>query len=191
MDKNKLKRKFIRGNKRAFDTIYMDFSSAMYSICLRYTKNTDEAADILQDAFLKIYEKRKTFNPEFELSSWIKRIVINTAVDHYNKNKKMILIEDDHYFETEIEDEDEHIEIENIENLKIKLLETLQELPEGYRTVFNLYVFDNLTHQEISEYLKISISTSKSQLSRARKSLKNLLENKNIILKTPINAERA
>lgn len=188
LDNEKLKLKFIRGNKRAFDTIYTDYSSAMYSICLRYTKNTDEAADILQDSFLKIYEKRNAFNPDYELGSWIKRIVINTAIDHYNKNKKMILIEDDTYFETEFETD---IELDSTENIKEKLLLTLQLLPEGYRTVFNLYVLDNLNHQEIADYLNISINTSKSQLSRARKMLKTILEEKNIIIKHFTNAERA
>ena len=188
MDNEKLKRKFIRGNKGAFDTIYKDYSNAMYSICLRYTRNTDEAADILQDAFIKIYDKRKSFNPEYELGSWIKRIVINTAIDHYNKNKKMVLVEDDTYFETEVEIE---VELESTEDIKENLLKTLKLLPKGYRAVFNLYVLDNLTHQEISDYLNISINTSKSQLSRARKMLKTLLEEKNIITKTYTNAERA
>lgn len=188
MDKEKLKRKFIRGNKKAFDTIYKDYSSAMYSICLRYTKNTDEAADILQDAFIKVYEKRKTFNPEFQLATWIKRIVINTAIDHYNKNKKVVLIEDNNYFEAKTEDS---IEVDSSVDLKNKLLDTLKLLPDGYRTIFNLYVLDNLTHQEISEYLNISINTSKSQLSRARKILKTLLEEQNITNKTATNAERA
>jgi len=166
----------------------MVFSSAMYSICLRYTKNTDEAADILQDAFIKIYEKRKSFNPKFELASWIKRIVINTAIDHYKKNKKMILIEDNNYFEAET---NHTIEIDSTEDIKLKLLSTLQLLPEGYRTVFNLYVLDNLTHQEISEFLNISVNTSKSQLSRARKMLKILLEKNNITKHSMTHAERA
>jgi RNA polymerase sigma-70 factor (ECF subfamily) len=185
LDNEKLKRKFIRGNKKAFDTIYNGFSNAMYSICLRYTKNTDEAADILQDAFIKIYENRKKFKPEFELASWIKRIVINTAIDHYNKNKKLILIEDDSYFEIESEDD---INTESIEDIKTNLIKVLQNLPEGYRTIFNLYVIDNLTHQEISQFLNISINTSKSQLSRARKMLKIQLKENNTINKTATSA---
>jgi RNA polymerase sigma factor (sigma-70 family) len=185
LDNEKLKRKFIRGNKRAFDIIYNGFSSAMYSICLRYTKNTDEAADILQDAFIKIYENRKSFNPEFELASWIKRIVINTAIDHFNKNKKITLIEDDTYFEVE---PDTEVNTDSLENIKTNLINALQHLPDGYRTVFNLYVMDNLTHQEISDYLNISINTSKSQLSRARKMLKIQLQERNIIKETITNA---
>jgi RNA polymerase sigma-70 factor (ECF subfamily) len=156
----------------------------MFSICLRYTKNKDEAADILQDAFLKIFENRKKFDPKYELASWIKRIVINTAIDHYNKNKKTILIEDDSYFEQE--EEPFIIEQDDTSNLKNKLIAALQTMPEGYRTVFNLYVLENLTHQEISTHLNITVSTSKSQLSRARKLLKEILETKNIIK----NAER-
>ena len=184
MDNDKLKRKFIRGNKKAFDTIYSAFSDAMFTICLRYTKNKDEAGDILHDAFLKIYENRKKFDPKYELASWIKRIVINTAIDHYNKNKKTILIEDESYFEEE--DESFSIDTSTSSNLKTTLLQCLQTMPEGYRTIFNLYVLENLTHQEISTYLNISVSTSKSQLSRARKILKEILETKNIIR----NAER-
>lgn len=188
MDKEKLKRKFIRGNKRAFDKIYNDYSSAMYSICLRYTKNTDEACDMLQDAFIKIYEKRKYFNPDYELGSWIKKVVINTAIDHFNKNKKMVFVEDDTYFD---EEESFEIKTDQTDNIKTNLMSALQNLPEGYRAVFNLYVLDNLTHQEIADYLNISISTSKSQLSRARKMLKKILEDKNMILKPICNAERA
>jgi len=188
LDNQKLKKKFIKGNKRAFDTIYSDYSSAMYSVCLRYTKNTDEAADILQNAFIKIYENRKSFNPQFELGSWIKRIVINTAINHYNKNKKMVLVQDESYFETEVEST---VEVESSNDLKNTLMNTINLLPDGYRTIFNLYVFENLTHQEIATHLNISVNTSKSQLSRARKMLKTTLENQNIIKQTKSNAERA
>jgi len=188
LDNQNLKKKFIKGNKRAFDTIYSDYSNAMYSVCLRYTKNTDEAADMLQNAFIKIYENRKSFNTEFELGSWIKRLVINTAIDHYNKNKKMILVQDESYFETEVETT---IEVEASNQLKVQLLTTISLLPDGYRTIFNLYVFENLTHQEIATHLNISVNTSKSQLSRARKMLKITLEKQNIIKQKKSNEERA
>ena len=188
MDNEKLKQKFIKGNKKAFDIIYKDYSKAMYSVCLRYTKNTDEAADILQNSFIKIFENRKSFNPEYELGSWIKRIVINTAINHYNKNKKMVLVEEESYFETE---DNNTIEVTQTDDLKNKLLETIRLLPEGYRTIFNLYVFDNLTHLEIASYLNISVNTSKSQLSRARKMLQKSLLTQNLIKQNKTNAERA
>ncbi len=185
MDIDKLKRKFIRGNKRAFDIIYRDYSAAMYTICLRYTRNTDKAADILQDAFIKIYQKRELFNPEYDLGGWIKRIVINEAINHYRVEKKFEFIEDDTYFETG--DENELFIEENEINLKEILNEILEDLPDGYRTVFTMYVFDNLKHQEIADYLNISINTSKTQLSKARRLIKLKLEEKNITRSTVLN----
>ncbi len=176
LDKEKLKKKFIRGNKKAFDIIYSDYSQAMYSICLRYTKNQDEAADIMQDAFIKVYEKRKLFNPEYEIGAWIKRIVINEAINHYRVNKKFDFIEDDNYFEME----DEVIEVVNEENIKNVLNQVLTELPDGYKAVFNMFVLDNLSHKEIADYLGISVNTSKTQLLKARKMIRTKLEERNI-----------
>lgn len=185
MDKNKLKKKFIQGNKKAFDIIYRDYSAAMYSICLRYTKNTDEAADILQDAFIKVYQKRELFNPEYELGGWIKRIVINEAINHYRSRKKIEFVEEDSYFDS-IESEDIYIE-ETGPDLKKVLTGILEELPDGYRTVFYMYVFDNLKHQEIADYLGVSVNTSKTQLSKARRMIRAKLEQKNITRSTVIN----
>ncbi|WP_027419350.1 RNA polymerase sigma factor [Crocinitomix catalasitica] len=178
MNEAKLKRKFIQGNKKAFDVIYNDYSKAMYMICLRYTKNTDAAADILQEAFIKIYNKREQFNPEFPLASWIKRIVINEAINYFRSNKRYELVEDNTFFD----DDNYEIEINEDEtgNLQNVLKAIIDELPDGYRMVFNLYVYDNLKHQEIAEYLDISVNTSKSQLSKARKYLQKKLEEKNI-----------
>lgn len=176
MDKERLKRKFIKGNKKAFDTIYAQYADAMYNVCLRYTKNVDEAADILQDAFIRIYEKRQLFNPEYELGSWIKRIVINEAINHYRVNKKFDLVEEDTFFE----ETEEPFELNEDSNVQQILLEVIQELPAGYQAVFNMYVIDNLTHQEIADHLGVSINTSKTQLLKARKMLRAKLEERNI-----------
>lgn len=178
MNEAKLKRKFIQGNKKAFDVIYNDYSKAMYIVCLRYTKNTDAAADILQDAFIKIYNKREQFNPEFPLASWIKRIVINEAINYFRANKRYEMVEDETFFE----EENYEIEINENENheLQNQLKAMIDELPDGYRMVFNLYVYDSLKHQEIANYLDISVNTSKSQLSKARKYLQKKLEEQNI-----------
>lgn len=184
MSLDKLKKKFIRGNKKAFDTIYKDYSAAMFTICLRYTKNHDKAADILQEAFIKIYQKRELFNPEYDLGGWIKRIVINEAINHYRSEKKFEFVEDDSYFEAE---EDEFIIEEEGIDLKKVLQEILNDLPDGYRTVFTMYVFDNLKHQEIADYLNVSINTSKTQLSKARRLIKLKLEEKNITRSTVLN----
>ncbi|MDA7803089.1 sigma-70 family RNA polymerase sigma factor [Crocinitomix sp.] len=185
MDQDKLKKQFINGNKKAFDIIYRDYSGAMYTICLRYTKNTDKAADILQEAFIKVYKKRDLFNPIYDLGGWIKRIVINEAINQYRVEKRFEFIEDETYFETE-DDEALYIDNNGID-IKKTLNEILEELPDGYRTVFSMYVFDNLKHQEIADYLEISINTSKTQLSKARKMICKKLEAKNITRNTVLN----
>ncbi len=151
----------------------------MYAVCLRYTKNTDEAADILQDAFIKIYEKCHSFNPEYELGGWIKKIVINTAINHIRQNKKFELTDSfDVGFESEQNEEVEYYETKNLQEI---LIEVLKEIPVGYQTVFNLYVFENLSHKEIAEYMGISESTSKSQLFKARKTISKILIERKII----------
>lgn len=156
--------------------MYAQYCDAMYTICLRYTKNEDEAADILQDAFIKIYEKRELYDPKYAIGGWIKRIVINEAINHYRQNKRFDLVEDDGYFE----EEQAEFELEERSDLKEVLQKVLNELPDGYRTVFSLYVFENLTHNEIAEYLGVSPNTSKTQLSKARKMIKSKLEEKHI-----------
>ena len=179
MDKQRLKKKFCEGNRRAFRIVYDSYADAMYAICLRYTKNTDEAADILQNAFIKIHEKCSSFNPEYELGGWIKKIVINTAINHLRQNKRFELTDNfDVGFET---GEETEIEFYETTNLHDQLLDILKEIPVGYQTVFNLYVFENLSHKEIADYLSISESTSKSQLFKARKFISKILTDRNII----------
>ncbi len=185
MKEDKLKKKFIQGNKRAFDLIYRDYSAAMYTICLRYTSNEDKAADVLQDAFIKIYQKRESYNPTYNLGGWIRRIVVNEAINLYRSEKKFEFIEDDSFFEAE--DDTELILEDSDQNIKQLLADILEELPDGYRTVFTMYVLDNLKHQEIADYLSISVNTSKTQLMKARKFIKQKLEEKNITRNTVVN----
>ncbi|OIQ36057.1 MAG: hypothetical protein BM555_03520 [Crocinitomix sp. MedPE-SWsnd] len=172
MDQERLIKKFRKGNKSAFDTIYAKYCDAMYNICMRYTKNEDEAADILQDAFIKIYEKRELFDPQYSIGAWIKRIVMNEAINHYRVNKRFEFIEDESYFE----EEEEAIEVVEETNLGEKLKGVIDSLPPGYQVVFKMYVIENLTHKEIAQYLNVSENTSKTQLSKARKMLKSKLE---------------
>lgn len=186
MKEDKLKKKFIQGNKRAFNLIYRDYSAAMYTICLRYTSNEDKAADVLQDAFIKIYQKRESYNPTCNLGGWIRRIVVNEAINLYRSEKKFEFIEDDSFFEAE--DDTELILEDSDQNIKQLLADILEELPDGYRTVFTMYVLDNLKHQEIADYLSISVNTSKTQLMKARKFIKQKLEEKNITRNTVVNA---
>ena len=177
-----LKKKFVAGSRKAFTTVYDRYCDAMYNLCLRYTKNTDEAADMLQDAFIKIHEKCSSFNPEYELGGWIKRIVINTAINHIRKNSKVDLVEDFNAYENS-ESELENFEITETSNLKTELVSILESLPTGYKTVFKLFVFENLTHKEIASYLSVSENTSKSQLFKAKQMISKILIEKNLIKK--------
>lgn len=177
-----LKKKFVAGSRKAFTEVYDRYCDAMYNVCLRYTKNTDEAADMLQDAFIKIHQKCDSFNLEYELGGWIKRIVINTAINHIRKNNKVDLVEDFKMYDSS-DSELEDFEIVETPDLKAELLTILDSLPTGYKTVFNLFVFENLTHKEIANFLKVSENTSKSQLFKAKQMISKLLVEKNLIRK--------
>lgn len=163
---------FIDGDKKAFDWVYANYSPAMFGICLRYTNCKDDAQEVLQEAFIKVFENRKKMDPSKELGPWIKTIVIHSAINFLKKQKRMVLMEDDAFFDSTIEDEDLPAS-----DLKSKLLIVLNRLPDGYRTVFNLFVLDGLTHKEIANYLNITEGTSKSQLAKAKNWIKNTFQN--------------
>lgn len=169
---DKLIADFKQGDKEAFDCLYKQFAPAMFAICIRYTYCKDDAQEVLQESFIKIYEGRKTFDEQRPLAPWIKNIVIHTAINFLKKQKKLVLSDQ----EIEVHSSEEWIYPEDSANdVRSQLLEILQKLPEGYRTVFNLYVLDNLSHKEIAEYLGISEGTSKSQLSKAKMMIQKLI----------------
>lgn len=163
---------FQKGKKKAFDKVYTAYAGGMYVVAKRYVFDNDTAQEIVQDSFIKIYENRASFNVEKPIGAWIKTITINTAISYIRKNARFVHVEDDAQFETEVIFE----EVNNEEERKQLLMKALETLPTGYRTVFNLYVLDNLTHKEIAEYLDISVNTSKSQLFKAKNMLKTLLQ---------------
>ena len=171
IDKQILK-KFTAGEKAAFDMIYSAYSPGMYSICLRYTRCRDDAQDVLQEAFIKVYEKRSYYNTEMSIGAWIKTITIRTALNYIRQNYKLILTDSEQMFEQDATVNEET----TVSSRKAELLKVLQELPDGYRTVFHLYTIDNLTHKEIAEHLGISEGTSKSQYFKAKKMIHEKLE---------------
>jgi RNA polymerase sigma-70 factor, ECF subfamily len=164
---------FSKGDRKAFDAVYAAFSAAMFGLCLRYTRCQDDAQDVLQEAFIKIYKSSDHYSIDKPLAAWIKTITINTALTYIKKNYRFELHEDDSYFD---EQQEAIFDSEDQEQLKKKLLQILNKLPDGYRTVFNLFVVDNLTHKEIAEYLSISENTSKTQYFKAKKMILSLLE---------------
>lgn len=163
----------IEGDRTAQAKLYKRFASQMLGVCLRYTNSHDEAEDILQEGFIKVFYNLENFRNEGSFEGWIKRIMINTALNHYHQNKRnMESLDFDEIREIDIRDDDEPEEIPYSEN---EMLEAFQKLPEGYKMVFNLYVFEDMMHKEIAETLNISVNTSKSQLSKARAYLQKSL----------------
>lgn len=168
---------FVRGEKGAFDKIYAAYAPGMFGICLRYTRCEDDAKDVLQESFIKLYQSREKFNVDLSIGAWLKTITIRTALNYIRENYRLHLIDDEMKFDQRVD-----MDFEEYDNqaLKEKLLLVLQQLPDGYRTVFNLYTIDNLTHKEIAEHLGISEGTSKSQYFKAKKMIQSILETEKI-----------
>ncbi len=166
---------FIKGDKKAFDRVYEKYSPSMFGICMRYANCKDDAQEILQETFIKVYENRGKVNPQLTLGPWIKTITIRTAINFLKSQKKMVLKENEDFFESPQESFTSEIDPKDEKSALLKLL---TEMPPGYRTVFNLFVLDNLTHKEIAEYLEITEGSSKSQLAKAKNWIKTNLEKK-------------
>lgn len=152
---------------------YKQFAGKMFAICLRYSKNREDAEDILQEGFIKVYNNLKNFKAEGSLEGWVKRIMINTALLHYRKNLK-------YEKNTELEAAEWETQSSDVISLlSVKeLMKHIQQLPDGYRMVFNLYALEGYQHKEIGDMLGINEGTSKSQLARARRYLMDLIKQK-------------
>ena len=152
------------------EILYNRFSSKMYGVCLRYASNAAEAEDILQEGFIKIFKKIDTFRSEGSFEGWVRRIFVNTAIEHFRRRKYLMPV---------TEKEENTIEgkyISVLDELGAKdIMALVQELSPGYRTVFNMYVVEGYTHKEIADQLGISEGTSKSQLSRAKVILQDMV----------------
>lgn len=160
-------KKCIDNDREAQLKIYQLFSPVLYGLCLKYMRNEDDAKDVFQEAFVIAFQKIGQYKFEGSFEGWIKRIFINKLLETLKKRKKDVLYLD--VFETDISEEEER-ELVTIE--QEKLLEYIQELPDQYRMVFNLFVFEKMKHKEISKLLEISEGTSKSNLNRAKSILK-------------------
>lgn len=160
------------GDVRAQYQLYSLYNKAMYNICLRMVNRVEEAEDMLQESFTYAFKRLHTFRFESSFGAWLKRIVVNTCINHLKK-KKVDLVSDEGQKETP--DEQEHRD-EDETKLKVEsIMRAMKELPEGYRVVFSLYLLEGYDHKEISEILDISESTSKSQLLRAKRKLQEIL----------------
>jgi RNA polymerase sigma-70 factor (ECF subfamily) len=160
----------IQRDQKARKELYDLFSAQMYSVCMRYAQNKSQADDIFQDSFLTVFEKLGELKNSEALPGWVKTIFIRTALNFNKKEMKYTSIE----FVSNTYDN--YVDYDILDELSLKEITAhIQKLPVKSRMVFNLYVIEGYTHQEISDIMKISVGTSKSQLFDAKKALKNLI----------------
>lgn len=155
-------------NTKAQEQLYQLYAGKLFSVCLKYSRNYAEAEDNLQDGFLIIFDKIGQYKFTGSFDGWAKRIMINNVLQQYRKTPFLELV-NDVVDDASIEIDDENVSLDF-------LLKIIQELPDRYRLVFNLYVMDDYSHKEIAEMLGITIGTSKSNLARAKMSLKEKID---------------
>jgi RNA polymerase sigma-70 factor (ECF subfamily) len=160
----------LRRDPHAQQQLFDIYSSRMYGVCYRYVKHAMEAEDILVMAFTKVFERISQFKGEGSFEGWIRRIMINESLTYLRKKRTM-------YLETDLEKADREPDYDQLgDHLEAEdLLKMIDQLPPGYRVVFNMYAIDGYSHKEIADQLGINENTSKSQLSRARTYLQKLL----------------
>jgi len=157
--------------------LYKHYYAYAMSICTRYSRTREEAREILNDGFMKVFSKIDQYNPETSFQGWLRRTMINTAIDHYRKEVK-------HYNQVSIHDDESSVSIPVIPEDDLAhqdLVSLIQQLSPAYRAVFNLYVVDGHNHKEISKILGISEGTSKSNLLKAREVLRKKLHHLNVV----------
>jgi len=179
MNENEIIRGCLNNDRASQKALYDTFYSKMLGVCMRYSRTNDEAEDLVHEGFLKVFNKIDKLNNSDSLEGWMKRIMVNTAIDLIRKNKNNSLLMSNNYADEnfsdvadEIEDTDFELHFE-----KKDIMKAVQELSPAYRTVFNLYIMEDYSHKQISELLNISEGTSKSNLSKAKVNVRESLMN--------------
>ncbi|MCF8371227.1 MAG: sigma-70 family RNA polymerase sigma factor [Bacteroidales bacterium] len=168
---------------KAQKELYQRYAPLMRAICMRYTHDFQEAEDMVQEGFIKVFTKIDQYAGTGNFEGWLKKVFINTTINHIKKNKNLLFhydISEVHYTEDAVTESNEDYfstktNILDVDFSEEEILKIINKLPDGYRVVFNLYAVEQMNHKEISDMLNISISTSKSQLFRARKTIQKCL----------------
>lgn len=164
----------VKGDHKCQKILYKSLYSSMMGVCYRYTDRPDDAKDLFQDGFIKVFDKIGKYNFKGSLQGWVRRIMVNNALDHYRKEKNKFA-----FSETSVETDSikaDEIEEGFYDELSAEeLLEMVQQLTPSYRTIFNLFVMEDYTHSEIADLLEISEGTSKSNLAKAKRNLKQMV----------------
>jgi len=155
----------LKGNRRDQELLYRRHAARLYAVCLQYSGNDEEARDILQEGFIKIFENLMHYKHEGSFEGWMRRIMVNTALERFRNKYNLYRVDDI----DQIPEPDAEPDNEDYSGLEaVDLLGIIRELPPKYRVVFNLYAIEGYSHKEISKMVNISEGTSKSNLSRAR-----------------------
>lgn len=170
-DERRLVKALKAGKPAAQRLLYEQMAGKMMAVCQRYARNREEAEDILQEGFIRVFRKIGTYKGEGSFEGWVRRVITNIAIRHYQKNSRIHVVvgleEIEHEYGASLLDQ---------EFATADLLSMVQRLPDGYRMVFNLFAIEGYSHQEIAQKLDISEGTSKSQLARARKALRLMIQ---------------
>ena len=169
MSLKKLIKQSANNDRKAQEEIYQVFAGKLFSICLKYSKNKQEAQDNFQDGFVTIFEKIGQFKFNGSFEGWMKRVMINTVLQKYRNKTVLNIVTEEIPDEVIVDIDDDEVSLDFLLNL-------IKSLPDRYRMVFNLYVLDGYSHKEISKMLQIAEGTSKSNLPRARGVLKQKIE---------------
>ena len=159
-----------KGSRKHQEALYNMFASKMFGVCLTYTKDRELAQDILHDGFFKVFKKFDKYDNSWSLNAWIRRIIVNTAIDHFRKTNRIsnVDFQENLYLAGTFNETSEISKTSDLSDI-------INMLPKGAKTVFNLYTIEGYKHQEIAEMLSISEGTSKSQLSKAKSVLRDLV----------------
>lgn len=163
----------LRNEASAQRKFYEQFKGKMYGVCLRYANRREDAEDILQEGFVKVFQDLHQYRGAGSLEGWIRKVIVNVALQYLNKQKKNLAQSSLNGIEYQLSDEPTVFEEDHPAKMLIKLM---QKMPPGFRTVLNLYILEGYTHPEIAHKLGISVGTSKSQYMRAKAHLRKLLE---------------
>jgi len=171
----------LKGDRRSQQAVHKLYYGKMKAVCMRYTRDYDQANDVLQEGFLKVFNNLEKFTGVGTFEGWMRRIMVNLSIDRFRKLKHdFILLSEPDDIERYGDDTEEVLdEIDELEEIYSitpeQIIDAMQQLTPAYRTVFNLYVYEDYTHQDIAEALGISVGTSKSNYAKAKKNMKKLL----------------
>ncbi|MEI7595191.1 MAG: RNA polymerase sigma factor [Bacteroidota bacterium] len=165
------------GDKRGQQKLYQSFYGKMLNVCFRYAEDMDEAKDILQEGFIKVFASLNGFENKGSLEGWIRKIIVHTAIDYVRKKREVFVDITDYSVQNEVSIADTSDELSDYAKLRAEIiLNLIQKLSPAYKTVFNLYVIEEYSHKEIAELLNISEGTSKSNYAKAKLNLKKLFD---------------